>query len=107
MDVEIVIPVYNEELGLARSVRRLHGFLADGFPFSWRITIADNASADSTLAIARKLERELPGVGVVHVDAKGCGPFGRRGSQARRGSSATWTSISRPTCTRCCRWSPQ
>ena len=73
MDVEIVIPVYNEELGLARSVRRLHGFLADGFPFSWRITIADNASADSTLAIARKLERELPGVGVVHVDAKGRG----------------------------------
>ena len=33
-DVEIVVPVYNEAAGLERSIRRLHRFLTDGFPFS-------------------------------------------------------------------------
>ena len=36
-DVEIVVPVYNEAAGLEQSVRRLHRFLTDGFPF----TLAD------------------------------------------------------------------
>src|SRR3954452_11209082 len=44
--VEIVVPVFNEQAQLAESVRRLHRFLSDGFPLSWRIVIADNASTD-------------------------------------------------------------
>jgi glycosyltransferase involved in cell wall biosynthesis len=70
--VDIVVPVYNEEHVLPRSIRRLHAFLA-GFPFSWRIVIADNASTDDTLAVARRLEYELSGVAVLHVPAKGRG----------------------------------
>ena len=73
VDVEVVIPVYDEEACLAASVRRLHRHLSDEFPFSWRITIADNASTDATLAVARRLERELPGVEVIHLDEKGRG----------------------------------
>ena len=38
----MVVPVYNEQAGLDRSVRRLHRYLAREFPFSWRIVIADN-----------------------------------------------------------------
>jgi glycosyltransferase involved in cell wall biosynthesis len=72
-DVEIVIPVYNERLALEASIRRLHGFLAATFPFSWRIVIADNASSDDTLTIARRLSYELPGVEVIHLPAKGRG----------------------------------
>ena len=49
-DVEIVVPVYNEERDLAKSVRRLHAYLHDAFPFPTVITIADNASSDDTLA---------------------------------------------------------
>src|SRR4051812_27439219 len=71
--VEIVVPVYNEEHVLGRSIRRLHEFLGEGFPFSWRITIADNASTDGTLAVARRLEYELPGVAALHLKAKGRG----------------------------------
>ena len=41
IDVEIVIPVYDEKRVLEASTRRLHGFLSDGFPFSWRIVIGD------------------------------------------------------------------
>ncbi len=50
--VEIVVPVYNEEAALGPSIRRLHDFLSASFPFTWRIVIADNASTDATPAIA-------------------------------------------------------
>jgi glycosyltransferase involved in cell wall biosynthesis len=71
--VEIVIPVYNEEGDLEQSVRRLHRYLEDEFPFSFQITIADNASRDQTWGIASLLERELPQVSAVHLDEKGRG----------------------------------
>ena len=71
--VDIVVPVYNEEADLGPCVRRLHEFLSAGFPFTWRITIADNASTDATPAVARGLVESLPGVRVVRLDAKGRG----------------------------------
>lgn len=71
--VEIVIPVYNEERVLARSVHRLHDYLSRDFPYAFRITIADNASTDGTLGIARRLAGELPAVRAVHLDRKGRG----------------------------------
>jgi putative flippase GtrA len=71
--VDIVIPVYNEQAGLEASVRRLHDFLNSELPFAWRIVIADNASTDATLAIARGLAFELPHTTVLHLDAKGRG----------------------------------
>src|SRR3954470_19175836 len=71
--LDIVIPVYNEERDLPGSVRRLHHFLATEVPYAARITVADNASTDGTLAVARQLARELPDVDVIHLDAKGRG----------------------------------
>jgi glycosyltransferase involved in cell wall biosynthesis len=71
--VEIVVPVYNEEATLEASVRRLHGFLTRELPFSWRIVIADNASADATPDIARDLARRLPGVRHLRLERKGRG----------------------------------
>src|SRR5258706_15002416 len=73
MDLEIVVPVFNEERALPGSIRRLHEFLAAGFPFSWQILIADNASTDTTLDVARGLADELPGVEVLHLDQQGRG----------------------------------
>jgi putative flippase GtrA len=72
-DVDIVVPVYNEEAGLEASVRRLHRFLRDGFPFRWRIVIADNASTDGTPAIAAALADALPGVVALRLERKGRG----------------------------------
>jgi glycosyltransferase involved in cell wall biosynthesis len=71
--LDVVIPVYNEEVDLGLCVRRLHAYLRAGFPFTARITIADNASTDATLAVAELLAAELDGVGVLHLDAKGRG----------------------------------
>jgi putative flippase GtrA len=73
VDVEIVVPVFNEETDLEPSVRRLHAFLLDSFPFDAVITIADNASTDQTWQRAEHLAEELDGVRAVHLDAKGRG----------------------------------
>jgi len=71
--LDLVIPVYNEEAGLEGSVRAVRAYLDHCFPYPARLTIADNASTDGTLAIARGLAQELPGVRVVHLPAKGRG----------------------------------
>ncbi len=72
--VNIVLPVYNESVELSSSVKTLIRFLAKNLAdFTWHITIADNASTDSTLRIARELSREHTSVSVVHLDQKGRG----------------------------------
>jgi glycosyltransferase involved in cell wall biosynthesis len=71
--VEVVIPVYNEERVLAENVRALHRHLKQEFRFPFTITIADNASEDSTLERARGVDAELAEVQVLHLDRKGRG----------------------------------
>src|SRR5690349_22559370 len=73
LQVDIVVPVRNEERDLAPSVRRLAGYLRERFPFSTRITIADNGSTDATWAIAGQLARELPQVRAVRMELPGRG----------------------------------
>ena len=72
--VDLVIPVYNEQDDLERSVRRLDEFLrGQRFPWGYRITIADNASTDATWTIAERLGAEMPHIRAVHLDQKGRG----------------------------------
>ncbi|NYI88906.1 putative flippase GtrA [Amycolatopsis endophytica] len=71
--LDVVIPVYNEETDLAPCVRRLHAHLAEALPYPFRITVADNASTDTTLAVAEGLAAEFPEVEVTHLDQKGRG----------------------------------
>ena len=66
--VDVVVPVYNEATALVASIRRLHAYLRDSFPFSFRITIADNGSVDGTW-LARDLEGSLAGVRAVRLAA--------------------------------------
>jgi len=72
-EVDVTVPVYNEEHVLRVSIQRLHDYLSQSFPFRWRITIADNASTDRTRAIAHELARELSDTRVVEIDRKGRG----------------------------------
>jgi putative flippase GtrA len=71
--LDIVVPVYNEESDLPRSVARLHDYLATQVPMSFRITIADNASTDATPAIADRLAGQFAQVRAVHLPQKGRG----------------------------------
>src|SRR5262249_39266417 len=71
--LDVVIPVHNEERDLEPCVRHLHAHLTEHFPYRFRITIADNASSDGTLAIAEALSAELPEVTAIHLIRKGRG----------------------------------
>ncbi|MFJ8040209.1 glycosyltransferase [Kitasatospora sp. NPDC096147] len=71
--VEVVVPVYNEQHTVEKCVRTLHAYLAETFPYPFLITVADNASTDSTWRVATALAAELPGVRAVHLDLKGRG----------------------------------
>jgi len=71
--LDIVVPVYNEEVDLEPSVRRLHEHLSGQFPYPFRITIADNASTDATPRIAMRLAAELPDVTALRLPEKGRG----------------------------------
>jgi putative flippase GtrA len=84
--LDVVIPVYNEQVALAGSVRRLHRYLEDNFPYSARITIADNASIDDTPHIGAALAEELPGVRFVRMEQKGRG----------RALNAVWSASDSP-----------
>src|SRR6058998_2346158 len=59
VDVEIVVPVFNEETDLEPSVRRLVSYLDAHFPFSAIVTIADNASTDRTWQVATELASSI------------------------------------------------
>src|SRR5580704_15809861 len=71
--LDVVIPVYNEQNDLEPCVRQLHAHLAGTFPYPFRITIADNASTDDTLALAETLQAALAEVRAVHLPEKGRG----------------------------------
>jgi glycosyltransferase involved in cell wall biosynthesis len=71
--VDVVIPVHNEERELEPSVLLLNQHLGAAFPFSARITIADNGSDDATWAVAQRLAGSLGGVRAVRTAEKGRG----------------------------------
>ncbi|WP_363326160.1 bifunctional glycosyltransferase family 2/GtrA family protein [uncultured Pseudokineococcus sp.] len=71
--LDLVVPVYDEQESLAPCVRRLEAHLAATFPWSYRITVVDNASRDDTWQVAQGLERELGTVRALHLKDKGRG----------------------------------
>jgi glycosyltransferase involved in cell wall biosynthesis len=73
--VDVVVPVYNEERALPRTIPKLCTFLSEpAFPYSWRIVIADNASVDNTPEVGRRLADEHGDqVEYVRIEAKGRG----------------------------------
>ncbi|HET9647665.1 MAG TPA: bifunctional glycosyltransferase family 2/GtrA family protein [Microlunatus sp.] len=84
--VDIVVPVHNEERDLEPSVRRLDAYLRDHLPYAYSITIADNASTDTTWQVATAVAGDLPRVRVVRLARKGRG----------RALKAVWSSSPAP-----------
>lgn len=71
---DVLLPVYNEEHILEKSVTQLRAFLsAECRDFNWIISIGDNASNDKTLEVAKALEKKFPDVRVFHLPQKGRG----------------------------------
>ncbi|MBM3138816.1 MAG: glycosyltransferase family 2 protein [Chloroflexi bacterium] len=73
-NVDLVIPVYNEEAILEQSVVTTLDFLDHHPEHRWRLVIANNASTDRTLEVARQLEARFPShVVAQHIPVKGRG----------------------------------
>ncbi|HYH32752.1 MAG TPA: glycosyltransferase [Pseudonocardia sp.] len=89
--LDVVVPVFNEQATLERSVRRLHEHLSGQFPYPFRITIADNASTDDTPAVAARLAAQLPHVTALRMAQKGRG----------RALRAAWTASDAPVLAYC------
>jgi glycosyltransferase involved in cell wall biosynthesis len=73
VDVEIVVPVYNEAAQLAERISVLRSFLDESFPFRALVTVVDNASTDDTFGVASELAATRAGVAVMHLPRKGRG----------------------------------
>jgi putative flippase GtrA len=71
--VDVVVPVHDEETDLEPCLRRLHAHLSDQLPYPFRITVAENASTDGTLEVARRVAAELPGIDVLQLPEPGRG----------------------------------
>ncbi len=72
--LDIVLPVLNEERGLAGSVGILEAFLSRYMDsYDWRIVIADNGSTDATPDICRELSDQREHVEFVRLEQRGRG----------------------------------
>ncbi len=73
LKIDVVIPVYNNAHELEASIDKLHGFLSKSCMHDWKIIIANNASKDNTLALAKELSKKYDRVGYTHTDIQGRG----------------------------------
>lgn len=71
--IEIVIPVYNEEVAIGPCVDRLRGFLEENLSHDWQIVIANNGSTDRTAAVAEQLAAADTRVRLISLSRKGRG----------------------------------
>ena len=71
--VDIVIPVFNEEQALPRSIVILADFLKANLRNPWQIVIADNASTDKTKSVSEMLCEKYSGINYLHIPQKGRG----------------------------------
>jgi glycosyltransferase involved in cell wall biosynthesis len=71
--VDVVVPVFNEEQALPRSVVILVDFLKANLSNPWQIIIADNASTDGTKSVSEMLCERYSGVNYLYIPQKGRG----------------------------------
>jgi glycosyltransferase involved in cell wall biosynthesis len=73
LDVEIVVPVYNEAAQLEERITALRTFLDESFPLRALVTVVDNASTDDSFEVAGELAARTKGVAAMHLPRKGRG----------------------------------
>jgi glycosyltransferase involved in cell wall biosynthesis len=72
--IDIVVPLYNEEKVLAKSVKTILDFLSGTkFPYPYTLTLANNASTDRSWSICQELAAIYPAVRPLDIGAKGKG----------------------------------
>lgn len=73
ISVDIVVPVYNEEVALPANIPLLYNYCQNNLrDYRWRIVIVDNASEDQTPDIVRRFSRQ-PRIDYIRLDERGRG----------------------------------
>jgi glycosyltransferase involved in cell wall biosynthesis len=93
-DLSIVIPAYNEERRLARTLGRIRDFFADEWKHGGEVEIlvVDDGSTDGTADVARKWMRTMPCLRLLSNEGnRGKGYSVRHGMLAARGRVALFT----------------
>jgi glycosyltransferase involved in cell wall biosynthesis len=73
VSVDVVIPVLNEAHVLEKSMSTLRQYLANSFPYQWRVVIVDNGSTDGTQAVAQALSARYSDITFHHLRERGRG----------------------------------
>jgi glycosyltransferase involved in cell wall biosynthesis len=73
IDVDIALPVLNEERALEASLRALQAQLSSRCSYNWSLSIVDNGSTDSSWAIASQIARREPNVRALRLAERGRG----------------------------------
>jgi glycosyltransferase involved in cell wall biosynthesis len=70
----LILPIYNEEQDLERSVRRLVHYAEHELGgYAWKVLVGDNASTDRSPEIYHRLQKEDPRVTFLRIEQKGRG----------------------------------
>ncbi len=92
LELSIVIPAYNEEQRLPRTLKRVSEYLRRAHPAS-EIIVVDDASKDGTSGVVRAAQQEIPGLRLVshHDRNHGKGWSVRTGMLEARGKFSLFT----------------
>jgi glycosyltransferase involved in cell wall biosynthesis len=81
-----IIPAYNEERRIEKTLREVHDYLSSRrFPGGHEIIVADASSKDKTAAMTENLRSEVPGLRLLTVANRGKGYAVRRGMFEAKG----------------------
>lgn len=91
--VDIVVPVYNEEVALPANIPILANYCQNNLAeYNWRIVIADNASTDRTPEIARSFSKDK-NISTVRLARKGRGRALREAWSASRADIVSYMDV--------------
>ncbi|MGC1107930.1 MAG: dolichyl-phosphate beta-glucosyltransferase [Candidatus Acidiferrales bacterium] len=91
LELSVIVPAYNEEARLPRTLERIRGYLRRAHPAS-EIIVVDDGSTDSTADAVRALQKEMPELRLLlNGENRGKGYSVRSGMLAARGAIALFT----------------
>ncbi len=82
-----IIPAYNEEKRIEKTLREVEAYLrAKNFPGGYEILVVDSSSKDRTEEIVKEIVKEIPALHLLRIENQGKGFAVRRGMREASGA---------------------